>query len=97
MFKSVHQVSYVLFLKSVLSHIMADAKITLDIRWKTKIRYKSSCLQMFFKTSAQVFSCEICKILKNTFFKKHLLAAENVVKISNKLWVTPKIYLQGLT
>ena len=32
MFKSVHQVSYVLFLKSVLSHIMADAKITLDIR-----------------------------------------------------------------
>ena len=37
-------------------------------------------------TSTQVFSCEICKIYKNTYFEEHLLEAapdftSNVVKL----------------
>ena len=32
-------------------------------------------LQAFKETPTQVFSCQICKIFKNTYFKKHLQRA----------------------
>ena len=42
------------------------------------------------ETLAQVFSCELCEIFKNTFFTEHLLATaseENHVKITLQIWI----------
>ena len=76
--------------------ILSESKIFLD---------RSSCSQMFFKigvlknfatfkTPAQVFSCEHCKIFKNIYLEKHMwLAAFESVFLSwniilNLLWKT---------
>ena len=55
-------------------------------RYKARlIRLEGShqtCNFILKKSLAQVFSCEFCKISKNTFFKEHLwtIASEDCVK-----------------
>ena len=52
-----------------------------------KFTGKHLCQSLFFKkeTLAQVFSCEICDISKNTFFTEHLWATAFVVWTRSKI------------
>ena len=47
------------------------------------------CFPVNFETQAQVFSCEFCKIFKNTFFTEHLPTTAFLdlqLFINNKQW-----------
>ena len=44
------------------------------------------------KTLAQVFSCEFCKVSKNTFFTEHLWATAS----EEHLWMTASAFLENV-
>ena len=51
---------------------------------------KSECLQLYLKeTLAQMFSCEICDIFKNTYFIEHL-RTELLLNFKDKFYVKLK-------
>ena len=61
----------------------------------TKVRVQNKTLTLKWKTLAQVFSCEFCKISKNTFFIEHLWTTASELANIHFLYYDPKnIYEQ---
>ena len=57
--------------KKVFLKISQNSQVNTCARVSFLIKLQAWGLQLYYKTLAQVFSCEICEIFKNTLFKEY--------------------------